>query len=126
MSTQNTEKITSVMLNGKNFNMWARQATFGLVGRDRFEFVNGDITMPVPAVVGAPTVEEKVAIREWRKRDNQVAGWLLATMEPYVAKIMTYQGTTQAMWEKAEKMYDKKKNYSYIYQLQQEIQQIKQ
>jgi gag-polypeptide of LTR copia-type len=48
MSTQNTERITSVMLNDKNFNMWAKQATLGLVGRDRFEFVNGDITMPVP------------------------------------------------------------------------------
>jgi gag-polypeptide of LTR copia-type len=122
----NTEKITSVMLNGKNFNMWARQATFGLVGRDRFEFVNGDITMSVPAATGSLTAEEKVTIREWRKRDNQVVGWLLATMEPHVAKIMTYQGTTQDMWEKAEKMYGKKKKYSYIYQLQQEIQQIKQ
>jgi gag-polypeptide of LTR copia-type len=48
MSTQNTERITSVMLNDKNFNMWAKQATLGLVGRDRFEFVNGDIIMPVP------------------------------------------------------------------------------
>jgi aminoglycoside phosphotransferase family enzyme len=47
-------------------------------------------------------------------------------MEPHVAKIITYQGTTQAMWEKTKKMYGKKKNYSYIYQLQQEIQQIKQ
>jgi gag-polypeptide of LTR copia-type len=118
MSTQNTEKITSVMLNGKNFNMWARHATFGLVGRDRFEFVNGDIIMPVPAAAGGPTAEEKVAIREWRKRDNQVVGWLLATMESHIAKIMTYQGTAQAMWEKAEKMYGEKKNYSYIYQLQ--------
>jgi hypothetical protein len=53
MSTQNTERITSVMLNDKNFNMWARQATLGLVGRDRFEFVNGDITMPVPATADA-------------------------------------------------------------------------
>jgi gag-polypeptide of LTR copia-type len=88
--------------------------------------VNGDITMPVPAATGAPTAEEKVTIREWRKRDNQVADWLLATMEPHIVKIMTYQGTAQAMWEKAKKMYGKKKNYSYIYQLQQEIQQIKQ
>jgi hypothetical protein len=89
--------------------------------------VNGDIAMPVPAAAGGPIVEEKVIIRKWRKRDNQVVDWLLATMKPHVAKIMTYQGTAQAMWEKkAEKMYGEKKNYSYIYQLQQEIQQIKQ
>jgi hypothetical protein len=94
MSTQNTERITSMRLNGKNFNMWARHATFGQVGRDIFVFVNGDITMPV---VGVPTVEEKVVIREWRKRDNQVVVWLLAIMEPHVAKIMTYQGIAQAM-----------------------------
>jgi TRAP-type mannitol/chloroaromatic compound transport system permease small subunit len=94
MSTQNTERITSVRLNGKNFNMWARHATFGQVGRDIFVFMNGDITM---LFAGVPTAEENVLIREWRKRDNQVIVWLLATMEPHVAKIMTYQGIAQSM-----------------------------
>jgi hypothetical protein len=51
--------------------------------------------MPVPKNYEAPTKDEKKAIREWRKGDNRVVGWLLATIEPHIAKIMTYQDTTK-------------------------------
>jgi hypothetical protein len=47
-------------------------------------------------------------------------------MESHIAKIMTYQYTSRQIWEKAEKLYGKRKNHSYVYQLQQELQQIKQ
>jgi gag-polypeptide of LTR copia-type len=55
-----------------------------------------------------------------------MAGWLLATMEPHISKIMTYQDTARQMWTKAEKLYGKKKNYSHIFQIQLELQFIKQ
>jgi hypothetical protein len=70
-------------LDGKIYNIWVRQATFGLIGRDKFEFVNGEIIIPVPTTVGEPTDAEKRAIIEWCKSDNKVVGWLLATMEPH-------------------------------------------
>jgi gag-polypeptide of LTR copia-type len=95
MTSSNSDKLTSILLDGKNYNIWARQASFGLIGREKLEYVNGEITVPVPRITGGPTDEEKKAIREWRKNDNRVAGWLLATMEPHIAKIMTYQDTAQ-------------------------------
>jgi gag-polypeptide of LTR copia-type len=48
MSNQAIERLTSVLLDGKNYNMWAREVSFGLVGRDKLEYVNGEITKPVP------------------------------------------------------------------------------
>jgi hypothetical protein len=126
MSTQTSDKLTSILLDGKNYNIWVRQATFGLIGRDNLEFANGETIIRVPVTPGEPVEDEKRVIREWRKNDNKVAGWLLATMEPHITKIMTYQNTTQQMWSKAEKLYGKKKNYSHIFQIQQELQLIKQ
>jgi hypothetical protein len=71
--------------------------------------------MLVPNVIGAPTEEEKRAIREWRKNDNRVAGWLLAIMEPHISKIMTFQDSAQGMWKKAERLYGKNKTtHMYI------------
>jgi hypothetical protein len=64
-----------------------------LIGRDKVEYVNGEISMPTPVAAGAPTEDEKKAIREWQKNDNQVVGWLIAIMEPHIVKIMTYQIT---------------------------------
>jgi gag-polypeptide of LTR copia-type len=106
--------------------MWARQVSFELIGRDKLEYVNGEFTMPVPTIMGEPTEDEKKAIREWRKSDNRVAAWLLATMEPHISKIMTYQEITKQMWDKAERLYGKRKNHSHVYRLQQELYQIKQ
>jgi hypothetical protein len=34
--------------------MWVRQASFGLIGQDKIEYVNGDIPVPVPQETGAP------------------------------------------------------------------------
>jgi gag-polypeptide of LTR copia-type len=74
MTSQTTDKLTSVLLNGKNYNIWIRQATFGLIGRDKLVFANGEITILVPTTVGEPTDDEKRAIRERRKSDNKEAG----------------------------------------------------
>jgi gag-polypeptide of LTR copia-type len=73
MSTQTSDKLTSILLDGKNYNIWVRQATFGLIGRDKLEFVNGEATIPVPVTPENPIEDEKRAIREWRKNDNRVA-----------------------------------------------------
>jgi gag-polypeptide of LTR copia-type len=39
---------------------------------------------------------------------------------------MTFQDTTQQIWEKAKRLYGKKRNHSHVYRLQQELYQIKQ
>jgi hypothetical protein len=36
------------MLTDKNYHMWARQATFGLIARDKLELVNGERPVPIP------------------------------------------------------------------------------
>jgi gag-polypeptide of LTR copia-type len=126
MTNQSIERLTSVLLDGKNYNMWAIQVSFGLIDRYKLEYANGDLTMSVPGISDAPTEDEKNVIREWIKGDNRVAGWLLATMEPRIAKIMTYQDTAKQIWDKAKRMYGKKNNYSHVYRLQQELQQIRQ
>jgi gag-polypeptide of LTR copia-type len=74
MTSSNLDKLTSILIDGKNYNIWARQASFGLIGREKLEYVNGEIIVPVPRINGAPIDEEKKTIREWRKNDNRVAG----------------------------------------------------
>jgi hypothetical protein len=37
-----------VLLDDKNYNMWARQVSFGLIGNKKLEYVNDELIMPVP------------------------------------------------------------------------------
>ena len=41
---QNHEKLTGVMLNGKNYHLWARQVNFALSGREKSDHINKDHT----------------------------------------------------------------------------------
>ena len=116
--SQHIERLTGVLLNGKNYHLWARQVTFGLIGRDKFEHVTGEKSKPKAEDPTHPTVEERKEISEWRKSDNLVMSWLLATMKSHISDLMTYLDTARDMWVKAETMFGKKKNYSLIYQLQ--------
>jgi gag-polypeptide of LTR copia-type len=45
--SQPIEKLTFVMLTGKNYHLWVRQATFRLIGRDKLELVNGERPAPI-------------------------------------------------------------------------------
>jgi gag-polypeptide of LTR copia-type len=67
------DKLTSVLLNGNNYQVWVRQATFGLISRDRLEYVTGD--KPRPVLTGATATDaEKANIKKWDKDDTLVIG----------------------------------------------------
>jgi hypothetical protein len=40
MISQNSDKLTSILIGDKNYNIWARQASFGLIGQEQLEYVN--------------------------------------------------------------------------------------
>lgn len=88
--SQHLEKFTSVLLNGKNYLLWARHVTFGLNGREKLEHMNGGKPQPKPKTPEAPTPEEKKAIAEWRRDDHLVISWLLATMKPHISDLLIY------------------------------------
>lgn len=113
--SQQTEKLTGILLNGKNYHLWARQATFGLDGQDKLEHIPGEKPQPVPINPATLTYEEKKSISEWRKSDHLVISWLLAIMELRIFDLMTYQNAAQEIWDKAETLFDKKKNFAHIY-----------
>jgi gag-polypeptide of LTR copia-type len=43
------------MLNGKNYHSWARQITFLLTGRDKLDFVTGEMSPLVLVLAGIDT-----------------------------------------------------------------------
>jgi gag-polypeptide of LTR copia-type len=117
------DKLTLVLLNDNNYQVWVRQATFGLINRDKFEHVTGDKKRLIPAGATA-TDAKKASIKKWDKDDTLVIGWLLASMETQISDLMTYQNTSQEIWDKTAARFARKKNFARVYQIQQEIQQL--
>jgi hypothetical protein len=97
--------------------LWATQATFGLIGRDKLELVNDERPIPISKKPNEPREDEKKALREWRRDDKKVCNWLIETIEPNISEVMSYYSSAQAMLEKTENLFSRKRNYAHNYQL---------
>jgi hypothetical protein len=97
--------------------VWVRQATFDLISRDKLDYVTDDMERPI-LEWAIPTVEEKKVIKQWDKDDTMVIGWLLATMEPHINDLMSYQNTSPQIWKKVATRFARKKFFVIIYQIQ--------
>jgi gag-polypeptide of LTR copia-type len=43
-------KLTSVLLNGKNYQAWAKSVRISLKGKDKLEYINGSRIRPTTAI----------------------------------------------------------------------------
>ncbi|XP_078169212.1 uncharacterized protein LOC144563603 [Carex rostrata] len=122
--SQSHEKLTGVMLDGRNYHVWARQVIFSLSGREKSEHIDPENKAPKQS--NPPTEPEKRALARWKVSDHTVITWLLATMEPKVSELLSFKDTALEIWQRAEQLYGHRKNYSHIYQIQRDYQQAKQ
>jgi hypothetical protein len=62
--SQTIEKLTYMLLTDKNYHILARQATFGLIDRNKLKYINDEKPILVPKKLDKPTEEEKKTLRE--------------------------------------------------------------
>ncbi|KAJ4781016.1 01P13-2 [Rhynchospora pubera] len=116
-----SNKLTSELLNERNYLSWAKSVTFTLSGKGKLGHVTGTKTKPTPAKPSEPTDEDNRKIEEWQMADHCVMSWILASIEPRLSKMFLYTKTARELWQKIEGVYGQRNNYCYIYQLKQKI-----
>jgi gag-polypeptide of LTR copia-type len=57
--SQQTEKITHIVLNGKNYMPWIHTITIGLIGRSKLVYITGEQSKPIAINPNFPTAQEK-------------------------------------------------------------------
>jgi gag-polypeptide of LTR copia-type len=109
-------KLTTMLFNGKNYLPWARAVTISLKGKGKFGHVDGSKKKP----------EKDPEKEEWEMHDNLIMSWLLNSMEPSQCEIFVYCDSSHEIWMKMKKMFARTNNFAHIFQLKQDIAQIKQ
>ena len=127
MSQQtDSSKLTNVLLNGRNYLSWVRAVTLALSSRGKLEFITGENQKPKPKDPQKPDETEKKAMKDWQTQDHQVMVWLLGAIEPQISDIFSYADNAESLWGMVREIYGQEQNFSHIYQLKQEVAQIKQ
>ncbi|XP_078160139.1 uncharacterized protein LOC144555617 [Carex rostrata] len=127
MSSSDNSKITTITLTGnKDYIPWSRSIQIALSGRGKLGFIDGTIKKPKPAKQNEPNEEEKAKIAEWQTTDHLVMSMLINTMEPQIARLCMLLSSSKAVWDKVKRLYGQQQNFAHIFNLKQELSQIKQ
>jgi gag-polypeptide of LTR copia-type len=126
MSQTDSSKLTSNLLKSRNYFSWVRNVTLALISRGWLESITGENPRPAYKDPSKPEEAEKAKMREWKTKDDQVMVWILESVDPQIFDIFRYANNAQHMWEMIKEIYDQEQNFSDIYQLKQEMSQIKQ
>lgn len=108
------------MLNGNNYQYWARLITIALSGLGKVGYINGEIKSPTETEITSSKYQE------WQMNDSLVLSWILHSIEPSISELFIFSETALDLWNSLEEMYGIKHKYLRIFQLKQELAQIKQ
>lgn len=105
-------KVTSVLLNGRNFAAWSRSFRLFVGGRGKMSWLLGK--MPRPA-------DDDPTLEQWNIDNWTILGWFFSSMEPSIFNMFMYHETADSLWKALTKMYAHSHNEARIFELHQEI-----
>ncbi|KAJ4794256.1 01P13-1 [Rhynchospora pubera] len=115
----NIVKLTTILLNGSNYQQWAHAVNIALEGRGLLEFITGEFEKP-------NQIAKPKEYKQWRKFDCQVLTLIQNSIEPKIGEIFFNYESSKELWDAITKHYGKKRNHSHIFHLKQKIEKISQ
>ncbi|GFZ19458.1 hypothetical protein Acr_28g0001630 [Actinidia rufa] len=106
------QRVTSVLLNGKNFHAWSRSFQLYLGGKRKTRWILGK--EPKPA-------ESDPKFDEWVSDNCIILGWMFNSMEDRVYHMFMYHDTVHGLWTALTQMYAHARNESRIFELYREV-----
>ncbi|KAF7140747.1 hypothetical protein RHSIM_Rhsim06G0128100 [Rhododendron simsii] len=88
-------KVTSVLLNGRNFATWSRSFRLFVGGRDKMPSLLGKMSRPAD---GDPKVEQ------WDIDNWTILGWFFSSMELSIFNMFMYHETADSLWKALPKI----------------------
>ncbi|XP_056697935.1 uncharacterized protein [Spinacia oleracea] len=85
----NASKLVSIIFDGKCFNDWKRSMMIALSARNKLCFVDGSLNQPA---------SNSANFRIWNRCNDLVISWILASLEPSIARSVLYLKTAREIW----------------------------
>lgn len=82
--------ITSVLLNGENYNEWSSEMLNALQAKRKLGFIKGTLKKPDA---------ESADLENWLTVNSMLVGWIRASIEPKVRSTVTYITDAHQLWE---------------------------
>ncbi|ESQ29491.1 hypothetical protein EUTSA_v10023972mg, partial [Eutrema salsugineum] len=88
--------LTPMLLNGDNYEMWAKLARNNLVAKHKLGFIDGSLSKPSA---------ESNDYQRWIQTNSMLVGWLYASLDPKVQKVISFVDNAKALWDNLKTRY---------------------
>ncbi|KAF7842353.1 cannabidiolic acid synthase-like 1 [Senna tora] len=102
--------LVASQLTGGNYLSWSLAVKIALEAKDKLEFVDGTIKLPLDAT----------EFKKWKKNDSMVKSWLTNSLSKEIAESFTYCNTSKMLWDEIQERYSAS-NGPKFYQIQREL-----
>ncbi|GFS30559.1 hypothetical protein Acr_00g0012590 [Actinidia rufa] len=109
--SQPTQRVMSVLLNGKNFHAWSRSFQLYLGRKHKTRWILGKEPKPT---------ESDPKFDEWIFDNCIILGWMFNLMEDRVYHMFMYHDTVHSLWTALTQIYAHSRNESRIFELYRE------
>ncbi|CAL9247480.1 unnamed protein product [Arabidopsis halleri] len=82
--------LTSFLLNGENYEKWAKIARNNLAAKHKLGFVDGSILKPT---------SDSPDYKRWIQVNSMLCGWLYASLDPKIQKAISFVDNAKVLWD---------------------------
>ncbi|KAK5785187.1 hypothetical protein PVK06_039741 [Gossypium arboreum] len=104
-------------LNGNNFLEWSQSVKIFHLGRERLDYVTGEIKKPAVTDAG---------FAKWMRDNGQVMTWLLNSMTPSISRNFLLYTTAAEIWSAVRETYSSTDNIAELYHVEDQEATLKQ
>ena len=91
--------ITSIIFNGKNYELWQQAVRIALRSKNKLGFIEGTLRKPVLKEGDDPT-----EYNAWEMVNSMICSWIINVIDPKLHASIAYIETAAAMWENLRKI----------------------
>lgn len=103
---------------GSNYRQWAQSIRLAIDGRGRLGYITG--------TTAAPPQTDMKAYQTWQSENSMVTSWLINAMAPGIRKSFMFLPSAHDIWEAVKEAYGDGATVPLIFDLQQQVWDLKQ
>lgn len=117
MLDSNSVMVTNLKLTGHNYLAWSKAVELFVMGRGKDDYLYGHMQIPSST---------DPLFRQWKTENAMIMSWLISSMTPEIAHNFILYTTAADIWKAAKELYSQTDNVAEIYELETQVNEIKQ
>lgn len=113
-----SNSLTTYLLKGENYGVWVKAVTNALEGRNKFGFINDEITKP--------SDEKSAEFLAWKSNNSTICSWLFNSVDESIQPSIVGHKIAKELWLDLKERYSIFNNGPRLNQLKSEYQLLRQ